>query len=147
MNYAIAIGADHRGFTLKDALTQSPRIGKHTITWTDVGTYSEKRTDYPHYALEVVTLVRQKEVDLGIMLCGSGIGMAIAANRFRGIYAGVAWNEEVARAAREDDNVTILSLPADFITTEEALNIVDAWLSAQFKQGRYFERLEILDSF
>lgn len=147
MNIRIAIGTDHRGFEIKRQLTEIAHIGTHVIEWIDVGTFSSKRTDYPEFALKVVTLLRNGEADRGILLCGSGIGMAIAANRFAGIYAGLVWNEKVARSAREDDNVNILSLPADYLTSNEVPGIIDAWLSARFKKGRYQERLEMIDAF
>lgn len=147
MHYRIAIGTDHRGFELKNLLKDFANFGPHTIEWTDVGTFTPERTDYPIYALEVVNRVRYHEVDRGILLCGSGIGVVIAANRFKGIYSGVAWNEKVARSAREDDNVNVLSLPADYLTIHEAPDIIEAWLSARFKKGRYQERLEMVDSF
>lgn len=147
MTCRIAIGSDHRGFELKQLLKDFGYIGPHKIEWNDVGTFTSERTDYPVYTLKVVTLLRHHEVDKGILLCGSGIGVAIAANRFKEIYAGVAWNPEVARSAREDDNVNILSLPADYLTIHEVPPIVEAWLSAEFKKGRYQERLDMVDSF
>lgn len=147
MNLRIAIGADHRGFEMKRQLTEMTHLGSYAIDWIDVGTFNSKRTDYPQFALKVVNLLRNGEADKGILLCGSGIGMAIAANRFAGMYAGVVWNESVARAACEDDNVNILSLPADYLTSNAVPGIVDAWLSARFKKGRYQERLEMIDAF
>jgi ribose 5-phosphate isomerase B len=145
MNVHIAIGADHRGFILKKFLAAQKRIGDFSIEWDDVGTYNEERTDYPIFARKVVKLMQDEWVDVGIMACGTGIGMAIAANRFRGMYAGLVWNEEVARKAKEDDNINILVLPADFISLKEGYDIVLAWLNATFKGGRYQERLDILD--
>ncbi len=147
MHYRLAIGSDHRGFELKNLLKDFANFGPHTIEWIDVGTFTPDRTDYPLYTLKVVNLIRYHEADKGIMLCGSGIGVAIAANRFKEIYAGVAWNEKVARSAMEDDNVNILSLPADYLTIHEVPAIVEAWLSAEFKKGRYQERLDMVDSF
>jgi Ribose 5-phosphate isomerase RpiB len=86
-----------------------------------------------------------KKADTGLLICGSGIGMAIAANRFKGIYAGVAWNPEIAQAAREDDNINMLVLPADYITHLESPAIITAWINAQFKEGRYTQRLQAID--
>jgi ribose 5-phosphate isomerase B len=147
MNIRIAIGADHRGFVLKSFLTTKKMVGPFSIEWEDVGTCTIERTDYPLFARKVVQLMQDCWVDVGIMACGTGIGMAIAANRFRGIYAGLAWNEEVGRKAKEDDNVNVLVLPADFISLQEGYDIVLAWLSASFKAGRYQERLTLLDDF
>ena len=147
MTIRIAIGADHRGYELKNMLTAIKRIGSHSIEWIDVGTFSTVRTDYPEFALKVVNLVRNGEADKGIMLCGSGIGMAMAANRFAHIYAGVVWNDAVAQAATEDDNITVVALPVDFVKKEDVPGIIYAWLSARFKKGRYQERLDMIDSF
>ncbi len=146
MAHRLVIGVDHRGFELKQALLHYDRIGVHTIDWQDVGTFSPERTDYPQFAHKAVQKILAGEADGGILACGSGIGIAIAANRFKGIYAGVVWNEEVARSAKEDDNCNMLVLPADFIRIEEAVQLIDAWLSATFKQGRYQDRLEQIDS-
>lgn len=147
MTCRLAIGSDHRGFELKNLLKEFGNFGPHTIQWIDVGTFTPERTDYPLYTLKVVNLIRYQEADKGILLCGSGIGVAVAANRFKGIYAGVAWNEKIARSAVEDDNVNVLSLPADYLTIHEVPPIVQAWLSGTFKEGRYQERLEMVDSF
>lgn len=147
MHYRIAIGADHRGFELKNLLKEMANFGPHTVSWTDVGTFTAERTDYPIYTRKVVMLVKGQEVDRGIILCGSGIGASIAANRFNGIYCGLVWNEAVARSGREDDKLNVLSLPADYLTLQQVQAIVEAWLSAEFKKGRYQERLDMLDSF
>jgi ribose 5-phosphate isomerase B len=141
----IGIGADHRGFELKQLLRLRPMIGDYEIIWHDVGCFSVERTDYPPFAQQVARMVKNGEVDLGVLFCGTGTGMAIAANRFPGIYAGVAWDPVIARRMREDDKVNILVVPADFIVTEAPLiDLVEAWLSATFKGGRYAERLTML---
>lgn len=145
MKYTIAIGADHRGFVLKQHIIGSTEYGEYIITWRDVGTDSEDRTDYPLYTHKVVELVLQGTVDYGILTCGSGIGVSIAANRFRGIYAGIVWNETIAQRAKEHDNVNILILPADYIDTQQAQDCITAWLTAEFKKGRYLERLKMID--
>src|SRR5579872_7462981 len=108
----IAIGTDHRGFLHKEFITQH----MHHIEWIDVGTYDQERTDYPLFADKVVHLMHTKVVDYGILLCASGGGMAIAANRHRNIYAVVAWNEEIARQCKQEDNANILVLPSDFVS-------------------------------
>lgn len=147
MNYTIAIGADHRGFHLKEYLCTVSEFGGHTITWQNVGTYTDERTDYPIYAHKVVGLMLQREVQLGVLICGSGIGESIAANRFRGIYAGLVWNEKVAHFAKAHDNVNLLILPADYISNGEAEACITAWLSAEFLKGRYQERLTMIDEY
>jgi ribose 5-phosphate isomerase B len=139
----IAIGTDHRGFMHKEYIKRA----LPTVNWLDVGCFSTDRCDYPPFAQEVVHALRTKTADLGVLLCGSGIGMSIAANRFSGIYAGLVWNTEVARMAREDDNVNILVLPSDLLGKEEAVTCITAWLEATFKGGRYQERLEMMDAY
>lgn len=139
--YRIAIGADHRGYNLKKGLLAT------NISWHDVGTDSLERTDYPLYVSRVVNEVLSGKAEYGIILCGSGIGASIAANRFSGIYAGLVWQEELARLAKEHDNVNVLVLPADFISLQEAERCIKAWLSAKFKKGRYKERLDLLEKY
>ena len=138
----IAIGADHRGFEQKQRIIS---YFASQIEFIDVGTDSMDRTDYPLYARKVVDLMAKQEVDAGILLCGSGMGMAIAANRYKDIYAGVVWNKEIARMAKEDDNINLLVLPSDFIQNDQLIPIVNAWLQATFKGGRYAERLAMID--
>lgn len=140
----IAIGADHRGYVLKDAILQSLDDG--SITWSDAGCHSEERCDYPLFAQAVAKQVQDKTVDAGILLCGSGIGMSIAANRFKNIYAALVWNVDVARSSKEHDNANILILPADYISEQEALSLITAWKDASFLGDRYQERLSIIDS-
>lgn len=142
----IAIGADHHGFALKESLKEVVGIGDCMITWIDVGATSDDRSDYPVFAIRAIEAMKFGDADLAVLMCGSGAGMAIAANRYHGIYAALAWNVQTARLAREDDNANILVLPSDYITPELAHEMVTEWLLAQFKQGRYAERLAIIDS-
>lgn len=137
----IAIGADHRGFELKEFIKSQ----FDQITFKDVGSYDKERSDYPEFTLKVCLEVLQSTAELGILICGTGVGMSIAANRFSGIYAGIAWNEEIAKLNREHDNVNILILPADFIDNQYAIKIINSWLDAKFLGGRHKERLEMID--
>jgi ribose 5-phosphate isomerase B len=141
----IAIGTDHRGYYHKNVIQQGVSLELKHIEWLDVGCFSKERTDYPHYAFEVVELIKNKKADLGILLCGTGIGMAIAANRFEGLFAGVVWDAVTAQRAKEEDNVNILTLPADFLTPEQAVQLVMIWLNAQFKGDRYQKRIEMIN--
>jgi ribose 5-phosphate isomerase B len=140
----IVIGADHRGFAYKEAIKENFSQQNSNISWIDVGTHSTERTDYPLYVEKLCAVLKEKKADLGILLCGSGAGMAIAANRVHGMYAAVAWNTESARVGKEDDNTNILVIPADFVSIEQAIEIIIAWLHAQFKGGRYAERLNMI---
>lgn len=145
----IVIGADHHGFHLKEAiiecLVETPT--HQSINWVDVGCFSDVVCEYPEQAKLAVDMMREGQAELGILLCGTGIGMAIAANRFAGIYSGVAWDEEIARLSRQHDNVNILVLPADYLTIGQATAIINAWLGASFLGERHQKRLEQLDSF
>ena len=137
----ITIGSDHRGYKLKS------EIIKHftNLQWIDVGTDSEIRVDYPIFAKKVCNNILNDKSDLGILICGSGIGVSIAANRFKGIYAGLCWNVEVTKSAKADDNINILALPADFVSAKDAFAIIEAWLYTEFKGDRYQKRLELID--
>ena len=137
----IAIGADHRGVALKQAIIEHFKA----FIFHDVGAYSVERSDYPSFARAVTDAVINKRADAGILLCGSGVGMSIAANRVKGIYAGLCWSPAVAAVAKEDDGINVLVLPADFLSVTEAFIIIDAWLGANFKGGRYQERLSTLN--
>lgn len=141
MDYHIAIGADHRGFLLKEYIMRHVS----SVQWLDSGTYSIERTDYPLFVEPVVDALLKGTVQYGILICGSGVGMAVAANRHPGIYAAVVWNPEVARKAKEDDNSNVLVLPADYLSYEEAVACIISWLGATFKEGRYQERLSLID--
>ena len=138
----ITIGTDHRGFILKNIIVTS--IDSHEFL--DIGCFDDNRCDYPEFAKKVVDVVLSEKADMGILLCGSGIGMAIAANRYKGIFAGLCWSPDVAIAGRQDDNINILVLPADFISPEQAITTVRAWLNATFKGEHYQKRLEMIDS-
>lgn len=144
----IFIGADHAGFKLKDALKVTLAESGHELI--DVGAASlEDHDDYPKYAYLLATKILGEEDSddaHGILICGSGQGMSIAANRVAGIRAGLAWSEETGTAARTDDNVNVLVLPARYVSIEEGKKIVAAWLDAKFHHdARYQRRLDELE--
>lgn len=141
----IAIGADHRGFALKEQLQHQYRSDYYMISWIDVGAYKDIRSDYPEFSIAVCQKMLSGQAQYGILLCGTGVGMAIAANRFATIYAAVAWNDEIARLSKEDDNSNILVIPADFVIYEQLVQMVTAWLLASFKNERYEKRLAMID--
>lgn len=138
----IAIGADHRGFAKKELLVAWLQNQHHIF---DVGCFVQERCDYPLFAQAVARKIQKKQADVGILLCGSGVGMSIAANRFSGIYAALVWNEQTARLSKEHDNANILVIPADFITDQEMRIVVQEWLQATFLYDRYQERLALID--
>lgn len=137
----ISIGADHRGFELKKFIINHFK----EYEWIDVGTHSVERTDYPLYTQKVCREILQLNTVLGIAICGSGVGVSIAANRFKGIYAALCWNPQVAKHAREYDGSNVLAIPADFVTSADAVDIINAWLNAEFKGGEYQTRLKMMD--
>lgn len=137
----IAIGADHRGFLHKEFIKKQ----LSAIEWIDVGTDSEMRTDYPLFSDKVVALMLDGTVQYGVLICGTGGGMAIAANRYKNIYAVVAWNREVARRCKEEDNANVLVLPSDFISCDEGISAINAWFASEFKGGRYAQRIAMID--
>ena len=139
----IVVGADHRGYAQKQLILE--QLADSPYTLIDVGTASDERTDFPVYTDKVVNLIKEKQAQLGILLCGSGIGMAIAANRHRGIYAGVVWNETIAKKAKEHNNANLVVLPSDYITDEQVMPILNAWLDATFNGRRYAERIAMID--
>ncbi len=136
----IAIGADHAGFEEKENIkTTLDEIG---IEYTDMGTMSADSVDYPDYARKVAEAVASGEVDKGLLMCGSGTGMAISANKVKGVRAAVAWNEDIARLARQHNNANVLALPARFASKDEMANIVKAFFSTDFEGGRHAPRVD-----
>ncbi len=133
----IAIGADHAGFEYKEAL--SSFLKDYDIE--DFGTYSSDSVDYPDFAHPVSSAVENKEFDLGILICGSGNGIAITANKHQGIRAAICWNTELASLARKHNNANILCLPARFISIKEAQEITTTFLNTEFEGGRHQNRV------
>ncbi|MEX0932138.1 MAG: RpiB/LacA/LacB family sugar-phosphate isomerase [Candidatus Saccharimonadales bacterium] len=143
----IFLAADHAGFELKNTLLEYLVHKGYEVE--DLGPYElSKDDDYPRYAYKLTTKVLGSEDDdpRGILLCDSGQGMAIAANRVPGIRAGVIWEVDLARKSRQDNNSNVLSLPAQYLTTEEAIKITEAWLEEPFSgEERHKRRLEEID--
>lgn len=139
----IAIGCDHAGFRLKEAV-KAYLISKG-IKVVDEGTHSEDAADYPDFAKKVVLDIKESRADFGILICGTGIGMSIAANRFKGIRAALCLFPEMAKLARAHNNANVLVLPGRFIGTELAHWIVDAFLSSSFEGGRHAERIQKIE--
>ena len=142
----IAIGSDHRGVAQKEYLQQN--VEYHTeIQWIDVGCFTvSDRCEYPMYARAVCNKIQLGSVDRGILLCGSGIGMAVAANRFKFIYAALVWNEEIARLSREHDHANVLVIGSDFVTNAQVAIMVKAWILAKKQKGRYEERIKMINA-
>ncbi|MGC2695621.1 MAG: ribose 5-phosphate isomerase B [Candidatus Angelobacter sp.] len=136
----IALGADHAGYELKDQIKQHLQL--QGVEVRDEGTSSPEPVDYPDFASAVAHDVSEQRANLGILVCGSGIGMAIAANKVAGIRAANVSSEYEAQMSREHNNANILALGARIVKPEEALGIVDKWLAAGFAGGRHERRVE-----
>lgn len=135
----IPIGADHAGFQLKERIKNHLRLkGFET---EDFGCFSEESIDYPDYAHPVAEKVESSNDILGILICGSGNGINMTANKHQGVRSALCWKKEIAQLAREHNNANILTLPARFLTEEEALEIVDVFFSTKFEGGRHENRV------
>jgi len=135
----LAVGADHAGFSIKEGIIAYAK--KHGYQVLDLGTHATDRVDYPDYGHAVAKAVEQKEADFGILICGSGNGICMAANRHAGIRAALAWMPEVAALARQHNNANIICLPARFINQDQAQEIVHAFLKSDFEGGRHTDRI------
>ena len=140
----IAIGSDHAGFHYK--LMVKDFLQKEGHILTDLGTNNEESCDYPDFAIAVGKSVSAKESERGILVCGTGIGMAIAANKISGIRAAVCWNEEIAQICREHNDCNVLCLGARIIEKEMLEKIVSKWLKTDFKGGRHQKRVEKINN-
>jgi len=136
----IALGADHAGYQLKDQIKQ--HLEQQGISVRDEGTSSAESVDYPDYARAVAHDVSRQRADLGILVCGSGIGMAITANKVDGIRAANVSTEYEAQMSREHNNANVLALGARILNPDQAFAIVDKWLATQFAGGRHERRVE-----
>lgn len=136
----IAIGADHAGYEVKEQIKK--QLEDMNLEVEDLGTNSTESVDYPDFGAAVGREVASGKADEGIVVCGSGIGIAIAANKIHGIRAAQAWNEETARLAREHNNANVLSIGARVLPAEEIPKIVKAWFDAKFAGGRHEGRVE-----
>lgn len=135
----IAIGSDHAGFEVKEKIKE--QLKEMNLEVEDLGTTSKDSVDYPDFGAAVGREVASGKADEGIIVCGSGIGIAIAANKIHGVRAAQAWNEETARLARQHNDANVLSIGARVTPEEEIPKIVNAWLDAKFEGGRHAARV------
>lgn len=140
MTKKIALAADHAGYEEKEKLKKI--LNEIGVEYDDMGTDSCDSVDYPDFAKKVGEAVACGDCDQGILVCGSGTGMAIAANKVPGVRAAVAWSGDIARLAREHNDANVLSLAARFTSAEEIDKIVKAWFAADFEGGRHERRVE-----
>lgn len=136
----IAIGSDHAGFEHKEALKKWLMTNGYEVN--DFGTHSLDSVDYPDFAHPVSESVEKKEVELGVLVCGSGNGVAITANKHQGIRAALCWKEEIAALARQHNNANIVCIPARFVSQQEAERILEVFLHTEFEGGRHSRRVE-----
>lgn len=136
----IHIGSDHAGFPLKEAV--KARLVEEGHEVVDVGAHSEESVDYPLYAGPVARAVAAKEADFGILVCGTGLGMEIAANKVHGVRAVQVNDPEFAKMARMHNNANVLTLAGRYTTAEAAVRIVDAFISTPFEGGRHDRRVD-----
>lgn len=138
----IALGCDHVGFILKAEIVA--HLQRHNVTVIDKGAWSHERTDYPHYASAVANAIADGEADGGILICGTGVGISIAANKFPGIRAVVCSEPYSAQLSRQHNNTNVLAFGSRVVGLELAKMIVDAWLAAEFQGGRHQARVEAI---
>ena len=139
----IAIGNDHVGFELKEVVLEV--LKEYNLEYKDFGAYSSDRANYPVYGQKVANAVASGECDRGIVLCGTGVGISIAANKVKGIRAVVCSEPYSAKLAKEHNNANILALGARVVGPELAKMIVENWLTAEFQGGRHAERVALID--
>ncbi len=136
----IAIGCDHAGFELKKHVIVF--LEKEDYNILDMGTYSDDSVDYPDFAHPVANAVEENKADFGILICGSGNGVAITANKHAGIRAALCWTTELASLARKHNDANILSLPSRFVSVSEGIEMVKTFLSTEFEGGRHSKRVD-----
>jgi ribose 5-phosphate isomerase B len=143
MTRKIAIAADHAGYEVKEDIKKT--LDEIGVEYEDLGTNSVDSVDYPDFARKVAEGVSNGAYDQGLLVCGSGIGMAIAANKVRGVRAAVAWNEETASLARQHNDANVLAIGARTTPEGTVPAIVKAWFDADFEGGRHSRRVEKLE--
>ena len=138
----ISLGSDHAGFELKQHIKEYLQsITDYRIELNDWGCYTEDRVDYPDFAHKVAGDITEGKSDLGILVCGSGNGISMAANKWEDIRCALCWNSEITEMARLHNDANILSLPGRYISKEEAIKCVDIFLKTEFEGGRHSDRI------
>lgn len=140
----IALGADHAGFEYKNAIKHKLEAEGYNVI--DMGTHSLDSVDYPDFVHPVAESVEKKEAYLGIIVCGSGNGVAMTANKHQDIRAAIAWNDDLAALARLHNDANVLAIPARFISEDSALSMVNVFLNTSFEGGRHQRRVDKIAS-
>lgn len=136
----VAIGSDHAGYDFKEELISL--LEAKDLSYKDFGTHSKDSVDYPDFAHPVANAVEKGEASFGILLCGSANGVAITANKHKGIRAAICWGEELAKLAREHNNANILCIPSRFVREGDAEKMVQLFINTPFAGGRHQRRVE-----
>src|SRR5690606_24595261 len=136
----IAIGNDHAGPAYKKAIVEMLEAAGHTVS--NYGTDATESVDYPDFAYPVAEAIAQKQADFGILICGSGNGIAMSANNHQGIRAAVCWTKEIASLSRQHNDANILSIPARYTSIEQAVDMVKTFLQTEFEGGRHQNRVD-----
>jgi ribose 5-phosphate isomerase B len=144
LSLPVAIGCDHAGFTYKEAII-SFLDGKN-VTWKDFGTHSADSADYPDFAHPVARSVEENQASFGILICGSGNGVAITANKHQKIRAAVCWGEELAELARKHNNANIICIPARFVREGLVEKMIEIFMHTEFEGGRHKTRVDKISS-
>lgn len=143
MTKVLAIAADHAGVSLKEALAKEAKSFGFAVE--DLGTNGSESVDYPNFAHELAAVVLEKKAEVGVLICGTGIGMSIAANRHKGIRAAVCRSAEEARLSRQHNNANVLCLGARITSPEVALECLKTFLSTEFEGGRHARRVDLIE--
>ena len=136
----IPIASDHAGYAAKCVVLQILKALRVDVD--DLGTHSEDSVDYPEYAVQVAQKIDQGDADLGILICGSANGVAMTANKYKNIRAGICWNTEISSLIKQHNNANILCIPARFTDQKIILEIVDVFLKTKFEGGRHQRRID-----
>ena len=140
----IAIGSDHGGLEYKNAIKS--HLEKQGYNVEDVGTYSKDSCHYPVFGAEVAKKVASKECEFGVVVCTSGEGISMAANKIKGVRCGIAYNDDVARLMRQHNNANVISFGQAFMTLEDVLRRVDIFLNTEFEGGRHQTRVDMISA-
>jgi len=141
MNYTkIAIACDHAGYAYKKSIKEY-LSQKYALKIEDFGAYSTESMDYPDVAHKLADSVSKAETDLGIILCGSGNGVCMTVNKHKAIRGALCWTPEIVKLARQHNNANVLCLPARFVSLEDALEMVEVFLTTEFEGGRHLNRI------
>ncbi len=139
----IAVGSDHAGYQLKEEVKKYLESQNHQVT--DYGTFSEESVDYPDIGFPVARVVASGEHERGVLICGTGQGMIMTANRVRGVRAALCFDEQAARMTRKHNDSNVLVLSGWRVSPEDAVKILDVWLLTEFEGGRHMRRIRKLD--